>query len=51
MAQKDYEQINVTDKEMENILKQYEDKRIAKSFDEPISKRGRADIFKKKYKA
>ena len=49
MSRKDYEDIKVTNKEMENEQKKDGSKRIAKSFDEPISKRGRADIFKKKY--
>ncbi len=54
MAWKDYEDLDVTreiaiDEKTEKTRKQYECKRTVKSFYEPISKGGRADIFKKRY--
>lgn len=54
MAWKDYEDLDVTreitaDEKMEKIREQYECIETVKAFDEPISKGGRADIFKKKY--
>lgn len=54
MAWKDYEDLDVTrkiatDEEMEKIQEKYECIETLSAFDEPISKGGRADIFKKKY--
>lgn len=54
MAWKDYEDLDVTreiatDEEMKKIRKQYKCIETVNAFDEPISKGGRADIFKKKY--
>ena len=52
MAWKDYEDLDVTRKiaiDEKKTRKQYECKRTEKSFYGPISKGGRADIFKKRY--